>query len=356
MKKLVVIDDEYLLAAGIAHMIEKENLDYEVAGSACDGLSGLALIREARPELAIIDIRMPGMNGLELIETAKAEFPDMVFAIISGYKEFEYARKGLELGVCAYIDKPVTLEKLKNALAAADEILERKLEDQTIQQQKLAKKRLQVIQDEILAQVNQKSSADGMEKVDEWLSILRANSTDLESFRNDCFQFICAVTSAFYEQWKQYEKEFAFPSWQNAANLKSFEEVEGYTRMFFERMFAKISARSQGSSHRIILQILDYINENYRQDIGLNELADMVKMNAAYLSILFKDEVGITYVKYLTKVRIDHAKEFLLKGYKVAEVSELVGYHNYRYFCDIFKREVGQTPNEYRGNVRKRQL
>ena len=80
----------------------------------------------------------------------------------------------------------------------------------------------------------------------------------------------------------------------------------------------------------------------------------MVKMTPGYLSILFKDEVGVTYVKYLTNVRMDHARELLREGYKVSQVSEMVGYSNYRYFCDVFKREVGKTPTEYRGNIRKR--
>ncbi|MDY3919424.1 MAG: response regulator [Candidatus Limivivens sp.] len=354
MKKLVVIDDEYLLVTGIARMIEKEKLQYEVVGSANDGVSGLSLIREKQPQLAVVDIRMPGMNGLDLIETAKAEFPDMVFVIISGYKEFEYARRGLELGVCAYIDKPVTIQKLKNALASADELLDKKEEDRSAQQQQNTKKKLLMVQDEIMEMINEKSTKGGMERVDAWLELLRECTSDLERFRNDCFQFLCAAVGAFYDQWRKYEKNLAFPSYQNVVNLKTYEEVESYTRLIFERIFEKVSVRSLGSSHRIILQILDYINENYRQDIGLNELADMVKMNAAYLSILFKDEVGTTYVKYLTSVRIDHAKELLLEGYKVSEVSSMVGYSNYRYFCDIFKREVGQTPNEYRGNVRKK--
>ena len=55
----------------------------------------------------------------------------------------------------------------------------------------------------------------------------------------------------------------------------------------------------------------------------------------------------MSYVKYLTNLRINHAKEFLKEGRKVYEVSELVGYHNYRYFSDPFKKYVGQTPKAY---------
>ena len=70
----------------------------------------------------------------------------------------------------------------------------------------------------------------------------------------------------------------------------------------------------------------------------------------AYLSVLFKNEVGTSYVKYLTNMRITQAKKLLKDGHKVNEVSEMVGYSNYRYFSDIFKKHVGLTPNEYKHN------
>ena len=57
----------------------------------------------------------------------------------------------------------------------------------------------------------------------------------------------------------------------------------------------------------------------------------------------------MSFVKYLTGMRIEKAKGYLLDGHKVAEVSEMVGYNNYRYFCDIFKKHVGVTPSEFKG-------
>lgn len=77
----------------------------------------------------------------------------------------------------------------------------------------------------------------------------------------------------------------------------------------------------------------------------------MVKMSTTYLSILFKSEVGMSYVKYLTKFRIDRVKELIWEGYKVYEVSEMVGYNNYRYFSDIFKKYTGHTPKTYKSSV-----
>lgn len=74
------------------------------------------MIRSEKPDVVITDIRIPGLDGLSVIEAAKEECPDTYFIVISGYSEFVYAQRALTLGVKDYIDKPVTADKLKNAL------------------------------------------------------------------------------------------------------------------------------------------------------------------------------------------------------------------------------------------------
>ncbi len=174
--------------------------------------------------------------------------------------------------------------------------------------------------------------------------------------KNPAFMRILAFRKCliFYERRKERKEEQHFPSFQNIERLESKEEVDEITKQFYKRIFQKLREESMGGMHRTIKQLLEYINSHYDQDIGLAELAELVEMNPAYLSILFKEEVGMSYIKYLTKVRIDAAKKLLEEGYKVIEVSEKVGYSNYRYFCDIFKKQAGQTPSEYKGNVRRK--
>lgn len=116
MYRLVVIDDEYIVVQGIKALISRLKLDYEVVGAAYDGIQGLEVIRSEKPDVVITDIRIPGLDGLSVIEAAKEECPDTYFIVISGYSEFVYAQRALTLGVKDYIDKPVTADKLKNAL------------------------------------------------------------------------------------------------------------------------------------------------------------------------------------------------------------------------------------------------
>ncbi|HJB28894.1 MAG TPA: response regulator, partial [Candidatus Blautia faecavium] len=120
MRKVVIVDDEYIVVKGIQAMIAREKMDFQVVGHALNGIDGLSLILEQKPDLVISDIRMPGMDGLSLIEAAREECPDTVFVVISGYQEFEYARKALSLGVKGYIDKPITISKVRDTLEMAE--------------------------------------------------------------------------------------------------------------------------------------------------------------------------------------------------------------------------------------------
>lgn len=98
-----------------------------------------------------------------------------------------------------------------------------------------------------------------------------------------------------------------------------------------------------------IAAVLDYIHTNYQKDITLFDLAQISRMTPAYFSNTFKQVVGMAYIKYLTKVRLEKAKEFLAEGYKVNQVSAMVGYENYRYFCVVFKKYTGVTAQQYKG-------
>ena len=352
MKKLVVIDDEYLVIEGIRVMLKRIGKDYELVGSASDGQTALELIENVHPDVVFVDIRMPGLSGLEVIEHFYKKYPDMIFVLVSAYKEFEYARKGMELGVHSYLDKPVTMDKLKNTLEKIDEEFQERPDNTDVEHQRVLQD-LRLSINAIVELINDSSTENWEEEVQRIQLLLKKANYNLSEYKEESYKLTMAASAAFYEKWKQYEHDFNFPLFNNIEELQTIEEVDEYVFLILQRIFEKISVRKIGSSHRVITQILDYINQNYSQDFGLNEMAEMVHMNHAYLSILFKDEVGISFVRYLTQIRMAHAKELLLKGEKVQDVSVAVGYNNYRYFCNIFKKEEGVTPMQFKGGVRK---
>ena len=95
MKKIVIIDDEQLIINGIQAMISRIDDDFKVVDTASDGLTGYDIILNKKPDIVICDIRMPGMDGLSLIESIRPLLPYCIFIIISGFQEYEYAKKAL---------------------------------------------------------------------------------------------------------------------------------------------------------------------------------------------------------------------------------------------------------------------
>jgi two-component system response regulator YesN len=120
MYRVMVIDDEPIIRDGIVSVINGNGQDFEVVAEAGDGKAGLEMLAEVLPDVLITDICMPLLGGIELIELARTVNPDIKFIVISGYDDFEYVRRALQLGVCDYVLKPVepakliaTLEKLQ---------------------------------------------------------------------------------------------------------------------------------------------------------------------------------------------------------------------------------------------------
>ncbi len=100
-----------------------------------------------------------------------------------------------------------------------------------------------------------------------------------------------------------------------------------------------------------IKKALNYIHENYTSDITLDCVADILFINPAYFSDLFRKEVGKTFVDYVTSLRIQEAKNLLeIQELKVSEIAGIVGYREDSYFIRVFKKYTGMTPSEYRSN------
>lgn len=305
MKKLVVIDDEFIVVEGIKAMIARMALDYEVVGHACDGITALDVITQTRPDVVITDIRIPGMDGLSLIEAARELLPDTVYIVISGYQEFEYARRALHLGVRSYIDKPITIPKLSEILGKIES------EKVTESQEKERIVSLDSLSERMIRHIREKSVTHVREDFHDIMAYLQNQQISLEAYKGEVYKMVCVAIGIFYEERPDFEREKHFPSFKNLEILNSQAEADSYVTALIERMLEKMELEKSGSTHQTIGRILDYISENYHKDIGLNELADMVHLNPAYLSILFKEEVGTSYIKYLTKVRLDHARQLL---------------------------------------------
>lgn len=126
MYKLVLVDDERIIRESIAAMINWEEHGIALTGVAADGLEAYELICTNPPDIVIADIKMPGMNGLELIAEVKKKYPEILFIILSGYEEFEFAKTAMQYGVKYYLLKPSNEKKIIEALNKIKAEIEKK--------------------------------------------------------------------------------------------------------------------------------------------------------------------------------------------------------------------------------------
>ncbi|MBU5676214.1 response regulator [Alkaliphilus sp. MSJ-5] len=121
MFRVVIADDEVTIRNGLKSLIESYHLDLHVVATVEDGKEAIEVIEEYRPEIILMDINMPFINGLKVIERARELDKDSKIIIISGYDQFEYAQKALELGVFSYLLKPIDYRSFKNIITKAVE-------------------------------------------------------------------------------------------------------------------------------------------------------------------------------------------------------------------------------------------
>ena len=239
MKKLrvLLVDDEIMIREGFKRLFDWEAHDCEVVGEAADGMEALTRIDTLAPDIVIMDINIPIMNGLKVIQLSRIKHPDTAFVIVSGYDDFSYCREALRLQITDYILKPVDYEE--------------------------------------------------------------------------------------------------FGSCIDALKITLFER--------------RMEAGTEHQEERAITGITRYLQEHLAEDISLAILAEQFHLNAQYISQLFKSEIGVGFLTYLTNIRMEKAKKLLLStALSIAEVAEQSGYGDYRVFTKVFKKSEGVTPSQYR--------
>ena len=138
--KVFFVEDEVIAREGIRDHVDWQANGFEFCGEAPDGEMALPLLRSIQPDVLITDIKMPFMDGLQLSKIVRERMPWVKIIILSGHDEFEYAQKAIHLGVTDYLLKPVTVQKLQNALQK----LNTQLDQERIEQNKLKNLQAQV--------------------------------------------------------------------------------------------------------------------------------------------------------------------------------------------------------------------
>ncbi len=134
MITVFLVEDEFLIRKSIKENIDWEKEGFSFVGEAGDGELALPLIKEKKPNILITDVKMPFMDGLELATLVKQEFPQTKIVILSGFREFEYAKKAISIGVTEYLSKPIASEQLLEVIKKIKVQIEEEQEEESLRQ------------------------------------------------------------------------------------------------------------------------------------------------------------------------------------------------------------------------------
>ena len=531
--KVLITDDEQMICNLIANILDWEDMGFQIIGMANTGTDAFDIIQKEKPDVVISDIRMPGYDGIQLIQKTAEAGIQAVFVMISGYKQFEYAQNAMKYGVKYYLLKPISEEKLRetmmeigreldvkqqkiveerhlrrkvqeardkmkrrflttvlaanekdnlesdisrNAVNAEyntefkdgeyravfvkvdirgavgksaeylqdkieqyvekfgkdfsesistythsgivvlfnyknedEEEIKRKIEELwtdlddyvknfegfsvvigvseatgqfketrkcIVESMDAVKYRIKNPESKILyydefdyqrrpvgtiitpvkrqnylAKIESGSAEDAAACIDEAVRMIRYEITNYSPVMlYDTLIYYVDLLNKTLDKAQKEKMEEYFEQWNERIDNERTElKLTEATKAYVTKVIQYVQEEKKDKDIRPVREVKTYLEENYHQEISLNDLADIVSLNASYLSALFKKETGMTYTEYVMFCRLEKAKELLADtGKSIAEIADAVGYHDTRHFSKLFTRNIGLKPSEYR--------
>ena len=394
MYKVLIADDEETIRRGMAKLIQKDT-SLEVVAEAEDGEMAYEMTKQFLPDILLVDINMPFLNGLEFIEKLEGLLKNAIIIVITGYERFEYTQAALRLRVFNYLLKPLSEDILFDCIEKAKlQLKKREIEIKHLEwaRTQIEKYRSMLssefaenwlmghlsepeVEDEVdnlglslpkeeIGLILFHLSIASHQDADDWgeqllfyaaENIVRDVFIDfgpLLTARAEGDNLVLISTPTPESSWLD-KAEFTKDMLQRHLPVKVImitkkaggrEDVP----IVFEEILEEVEKIAQTSV--LCHKMCDYIEKHYtKMDFSLKELANKMYMSPQYLSRIFKREVGVTFMDYITRLRIRRAIELLAQNdIKMYEIAEAIGYSNQHYFSSAFRKVLGVSPLEYR--------
>jgi two-component system response regulator YesN len=338
MYSVLIVDDEPMIRQGLEKLIRQSNLSISVIRNAQNGEEALEMIEKERPDFLFTDIRMPKMDGLELCKRVSEQNPQIQVAVISGYGEFEYARQCVAYEVKEYILKPISLRKVKETL-----------EKLILNKQRVSSSSYSPSKMEGLVEKSETAIWElNVQKLEEILAEWKAEYTrwHLNNIKKH------ELLQEFYEILvKRLKAREVIPTKEvlQIGNEVSLEEAFSIFRAHIQLIMDNLVQFRSGNFMDPINEAKKVLDDHLAADVSLDYIAKKIGLNSSYLSFLFKQSTGETFIQYRIRKRMERAKQLLaIPHYRITEVSYEIGYADHPHFTKTFKKITGQTPSEYR--------
>ena len=366
--RLLIADDSEIQIESILSYVNWKELDVTDIMTARDGMEALEISKEFRPHIAIIDVEMPKLDGLELARQLRASDKRIKMIFISCHEKFAYAQKAMSYGGSAYILKPISSDELydtaKNILdelsfeedytSISSEFLDRQAKFEKsfypVDKPESDKLDIFVIQKEILSFVED-GNADNIVPYfnNKYFAALAHKSFDYTKYL--CYSIINALQLVSRLKGADMGKIFGSDDifWDKLATFENGEDIINWLKNLLCLMVKHIIEIEGDKNKKLVNDIQAKINNNLYDIESVEQIAKELNISSSHAKNVFKKYTGITIFDYLFEKRMKEAEKLLSEtDLHIYQIAEKVGYKSKAYFSTAFQKYTGTTPNEYR--------
>ena len=374
MYKVLFAEDELLVRLGLQNSIPWSKYEMEVAALADNGMEAYRLFEEIHPDILITDLRMEGMDGLELVKRVREIDKECAIVVISCLNDFETLRKLIPYNINAYVLKAsISIDEVCNVLEQTKEYL--------ISIGRTAKKVIPDLEkpEDIISKYLLGDAVISLEddfEIFEHLLLFSLEEENKDKINKLAMDFIYELVNrqipgemlvplkdkefcVFYRSTEKKMDErikrinnsigdflgvrfkITHSSRRKAENLKDW-----FDRAYVQQYEINID---ENSGKALIQKSIEYMQEHFRKSLTLTDISRTIGLSVSYFSYLFKQETGKNYIEYLNEIRLlATMKDLMNTDEKVVVVAQKNGFQNLEYFSRYFKKQTGESPARWR--------
>ncbi len=412
--KIMLADDEPIMRKALQSLVDWERIDCEIVYVAENGQEVLNALMEIQPDILITDIKMPGVDGIEISKYIWEKRLQTKVILLTAYADFSYAQSAIRYDVVEYVTKTGAFDELLRAIERCKMMLaekkmfvseekearmeqffrgvcdgniyselETRYEQLGLPNTSYAVLFFKFLMDETTERIRRVRLYDslknffhlafsdqilyGMFYKKDMYGLLLKCSTETESMKRGVKETCSKVMDMMDNFMELYvyvgiskvhgrieELPDAYDEAQAALNHSWFEKSEKLVFYSDDMRNETVPVGTFDSKQSLVKESLEYIDKHYQEQMSVSDISRALGTSTSYLSRIFKESTGETIIRTINNKRIEKAKTYLEEtDYKVYEIADILGFENVTYFSRFFKKHTGMSPKEYKEGKNK---
>ncbi|WP_068505141.1 response regulator transcription factor [Paenibacillus kribbensis] len=350
MIKVLIVDDEQWNLNLIRKVGKWGKLGMEVVGEANDGIEAVQLLDTIKPQIVITDMRMPGVDGVGLLEVLNDCYPAIRSIVVSGYEDFTYTKHAIRYKAVDYLLKPIDEEELNCALSKCKAEIENAKEgNRTVAPNSEWSRSVALLKKQLSYHFND-LNASGIQRVLSQLEqkqLLFADGASGMTARLAEELHVLLLELLAENELKDERRQVLD---EELVQHKSTPKMT-VTAICDEYLSAleRLIQRRKFKNKLNVEEVRQFIDRHFDEPLSRDRLSRLFYVSKVYISKTFKQRYGCNITDYVLKVRMTKARDWLVEErLSIKAVAEMSGYDDISYFHRVFKKHFGVAPGEMR--------